>query len=399
MKKGDLKKIISVGIILLFAGTCIIPAFAQDTDKLLPISRGNWLYVGGNGPGNYTKIQDAINASSDGDKVFVYDDSSPYRENLIVNKSIMLIGEKRDTTIIDGEKKDDVIRVTSDQVTITDFTIQNCSFEWSFYRPIAHCGINITSNNNTIKHNLLTNNFIGILFQRSSYNIIFENVFHKNYHPDSVAGSGLILYNFSHHNIVADNRFTNNEMACRIVCNSTNNHIIRNTFIENEFNIDLWLNCSNNIIARNTIHNVSYEGIVISGCCNNTICCNVLKMGRIKSVWSSNNVISGNIVATIILPYSWENQIYRNIILGYNGITAQSNRNNTWDDGKVGNYWGDYRDCFPYAIRSFPRFWIWNIPYQIFGIGNNVDRYPIVGTPLIVLQFIKEILYQLGERG
>ena len=34
-------------------------------------SRGNWLYVGGSGPGNYTRIQDAINASSDGDTVFV----------------------------------------------------------------------------------------------------------------------------------------------------------------------------------------------------------------------------------------------------------------------------------------------------------------------------------------
>ena len=65
-------------------------------------SSGHWLYVGGRGPGNYTKIQDAINDSSDGDTVFVFDDSAPYFESLIINKSITLLGENQNTTIIDG---------------------------------------------------------------------------------------------------------------------------------------------------------------------------------------------------------------------------------------------------------------------------------------------------------
>ncbi len=65
------RKWLAIGIILLFVGTCIIPATAQDTEELQPSSRGNWLYVGGSGPGNYTKIQDAIDNASDGDSVFV----------------------------------------------------------------------------------------------------------------------------------------------------------------------------------------------------------------------------------------------------------------------------------------------------------------------------------------
>jgi len=84
-------------------GTCIIPTTAQTTEKTQSTSRGNWLYVGGSGPGNYTRIQDAIDNASDwGDTVFVYDDSSPYYEFLIINKSISLIGENKDTTIIKG---------------------------------------------------------------------------------------------------------------------------------------------------------------------------------------------------------------------------------------------------------------------------------------------------------
>jgi len=68
MRQSLVHKGLAVGIILLFIGTCIIPSTAQDTEKpSQSTSRGNWLYVGGSGPGNYTKIQDAINDSFDGD--------------------------------------------------------------------------------------------------------------------------------------------------------------------------------------------------------------------------------------------------------------------------------------------------------------------------------------------
>ena len=120
------RKCLAVGIILLFVGTCIIPAIAQDIEKSSsPTSRGNWLYVGGSGPGNYTRIQDAINASSDGDTVFVY--NGTYYENVVVDKSINLIGEDKNITIIDGNGSRDVILLTrfSEGVTINGFTIQN----------------------------------------------------------------------------------------------------------------------------------------------------------------------------------------------------------------------------------------------------------------------------------
>ena len=66
------RKWLAVGIILLFIGTAIIPSSGQNIEKSSSASRGNWLYVGGSGPGNYTKIQDAIDNASDGDTLFVY---------------------------------------------------------------------------------------------------------------------------------------------------------------------------------------------------------------------------------------------------------------------------------------------------------------------------------------
>ncbi len=114
-----MKKILVIGVILLFIGSGNIPAAAQDTEK--QSSRGNWLYVGGSGPGNYSRIQDAINDSHDGDTVFVYDDSSPYYENLIVNNSINLKGENKTSTIIDGQGRNDVVFILANNVNISNF--------------------------------------------------------------------------------------------------------------------------------------------------------------------------------------------------------------------------------------------------------------------------------------
>ena len=58
------------------------------------------LYVGGSGPGNYSSIQSAIDAASDGDTVFVY--SGTYSEPITIEKKLNLIGEEKTTTIIDG---------------------------------------------------------------------------------------------------------------------------------------------------------------------------------------------------------------------------------------------------------------------------------------------------------
>ena len=125
------KKLIGIIVCILLISTTIFPVsgtvMVEKTSN--PTSYGNTLYVGGLGPGNYTRIQDAIDDASDEDTVFVYDDSSPYVENLIVNKSIELIGENRYTTVIDGDENEedegDVIHIKANGVTVQGFTVQN----------------------------------------------------------------------------------------------------------------------------------------------------------------------------------------------------------------------------------------------------------------------------------
>ena len=56
------------------------------------------------GSGNYTVIQSAIDATTDGDTVLVYDGT--YTENIDYSgKNLIIIGENRETTIIDGNQR------------------------------------------------------------------------------------------------------------------------------------------------------------------------------------------------------------------------------------------------------------------------------------------------------
>ena len=88
MKKKSLSKVIAGFIIVLFVLMNIVSSNAVRVEKEQSLTfDGNILYVGGSGPNNYTAIQSAIDDAINGDTVFVYDDSSPYREVILLNKS------------------------------------------------------------------------------------------------------------------------------------------------------------------------------------------------------------------------------------------------------------------------------------------------------------------------
>ena len=80
--------------------------------------------VDDDGGADYTKIQNAIDNSTNGDTIFVY--NGLYVENININKSINLIGEEPQNRIIDGNFTEDVVNIIADCVTIEGFTLKNC---------------------------------------------------------------------------------------------------------------------------------------------------------------------------------------------------------------------------------------------------------------------------------
>jgi parallel beta-helix repeat protein len=149
----------------------------------MPVYDGKILYVGGDGPGNYTLIQFAIQEASPGDTVFVY--PGTYRQNTIyINKSIRLLGADPGTTFLQNRRHlffislFPIIDISGDGVTVSGFTIQNILKDVT--SPITGMyGMEIRSDQNNISGNIIKNCSGGI-YNDGSFNTFWENIFREN---------------------------------------------------------------------------------------------------------------------------------------------------------------------------------------------------------------------------
>ena len=262
------KQIIAVLIVLLFlinlnsiASAITIEKEITKQDYLEGKSTGNILYVGGSGPGNYTHIQDAINDSSDGDTVFVYFGS--YYENIIIDKSVEVVGENKYTTFINytdnGKHPHPVFRITANNVKISGFTIgyhlsiqhadnvlvkdniidsvranysNYCSLESNIIiRPWVAVALS-TSCNNNIKDNNISGFVYGVqLFNCSNNNIIECNNITHYRPPGQYCGSntGIILQEDCTNNKIINNNILKFNNGIRLLFLSNRNEISYNS--------------------------------------------------------------------------------------------------------------------------------------------------------------------------
>ena len=135
--------------------------------------------VDDDGPAHFHTIQEAINAANSEDIIFVH--SGTYYENIVVNKTVSLVGENTSTTVIDGESGDAVVIVAENNVNITEFTIQH-----GFY------GIKINYFGSAIirENYIASNNFIGIYLYFSHGNVFSENCVTGNGYGVELVHSG-----------------------------------------------------------------------------------------------------------------------------------------------------------------------------------------------------------------
>ena len=324
-----MKKTIALGIVFLL----VLMSFTsisgiQINNKLtIPIDRGSILYVGGSGEGNYSKIQDAINNASDDDTVYVFDDSSPYYENLIVDKSIDLIGEDRDTTIIWGE-----FYLSADWVNISGFTIVG----------MEDIVIKICSEYNTIAGNNIPYGDIGIGIEiHSNYNVIKDNNISNFY------DYGVYITNTAIGNIILGNNISalsDYGDAYGIFLDSSNrNNIMGNTISHNFYGIFLEDSYNNTISGNNIIWNVGDGMVVRASQYNNILGNNFVHNEHDLGLYkSNNNTISGNIFSethccrSIGIRISNNNYINNNIITT-GGVYAINLVDNSYNNTITGN--------------------------------------------------------------
>ena len=181
----------------------------------------------------FLTIQDAIDDSDTyaGDTIFVQSDI--YYEHLIIDKPINVTGENNKDTIIDGRKLGSVVCIAIGEknpnaVCFSGFTIQNSGTD------TTDAGIEISSDGNTISHNIITNNYHGICFKGSSenneisYNTIRDNNWNGIYLQSECA--------LNKGNIIFENSIENNNYAGIGIEGSSYNFIYHNDFIGNLLN-------------------------------------------------------------------------------------------------------------------------------------------------------------------
>jgi parallel beta-helix repeat protein len=331
MKKG----IFSVLVGMLMIMSTIVPVSATIVSEKTsqPLRTGNTSYVGGSGPNNYTKIQDAIDNATNDDTVFVFDDSSPYRENIVVDVSLSLVGEAKETTIIDGANISNVVNLSADDVTIMGFTIRNGN----------NSGIYLTSNNNKISENIITNNLNGI-------EVHYENL--------STAIPPIVG-----HNTITNNRIINGGIFALSGWNNT----VQGNFISQSDGGIIIGGAMNSNISYNTITECFFFGIWVLLSYNTVVYRNnISKNGY--GVWtfttSADKILQNNFFGNNYSAVS-----YQRILSKIKGFTLEHHlpvRRNVWN----GNYWDDPRSL-PFIIPGV----IMKIVFKV-DFGFQIDWHP-----------------------
>ena len=376
-------------------------------NKRLGLNIISWLtrtlVVDDDGPADFSSIQNAINAASDGDIIYVK--AGSYEENVVVNKSISLIGENRSTTIIDGGGKETVVTIAMpylhqrlDNVTFSGFTIQNSGS--NVYYGFPDWGIVVGANGTNISHNIIKNNLGGMGLIGCRNNILTDNILSNNQYNFLVFGTsghynhsidtsntvdGKPIYYLTGVNNAVYDAQTN---AGTIYLVHSNNVTVKDlTLTKNVLGAAFWNTTNSKIENVTTLNNMlgiwlgfSHKNVLIGNSVSDNETGIALDFGS-----SSNTIMNNNLSlneAGISCYYANNNIIFHNNFINNTSqvLYMEASYDNIWDGGypSGGNYWSDYD-----GIDNF-----WGENQNLQGsdmIGDtayvidedNKDRYPL----------------------
>ncbi len=283
------------------------------------VSAKNIIIVDCNGNGNYTTIQDAINNASNGDTIYVW--SGIYYENIIINKSLTLIGNGTEFTTINGSGLNDVVFISSNWVNVSGFTFTGSGKQSTDSNKDA--GIQLDHVENvTIKNNNCSNNVCGIFSYYTNSNTILNNTCNLN------SNCGM-EFQYSFFNLIINNSCKfNTWVGVYLYWDCNNNTVMNNNCTKNNGGIGLE-DSDMNIINNNTCKK-NKRGLVLLHSDNNTI---------------YENMILNNTVYGIELQYNCKKNYFFHNKFTSNKIQGSDDNkgNNIWNNSnQEGNYWSDY---------------------------------------------------------
>lgn len=299
-------------------------------------------------PQAYHSIQEAIDAAAPGDTIHV--SAGIYNEELVINKSIKLMGEDWSNTFLNGTGTDALVDILADNVTLSGFTLCNCdravvmtsvsdceirenfiaNSSWYYYGLGIHA---INCRNVTIRENLSKGIYWNhVFFDGTRESSIINNTFFA----DLRFSQPVFLY-YSDDNVVGWNEVSGvgvvNEGGIGVVY-SNRNVICYNDIVENDW-AGVSLRYSNDtIVEGNTIKGHEWWGLRLTNCRNSLL-------------------------------------FFNNFIANGQHVHSGSCENTTWSRGNYGNYWDDY------GGKDTDDDGIGNEPY-IIDAANN-DTHALMG--------------------
>jgi parallel beta-helix repeat protein len=146
-------------------------------DEQGTVSASSSIYVDKKGHGNYTTIQEAIDNATNGDTIHIW--SGIYLENVIVNKTLTLIGNGSENTFVVGNSSKYGIEITTDYVNVTNLTVYN-----------SQTGITINNASNALIENCTFNGTSLGIEINGLEDILFEDNFSTDKGWTGYGGSG-----------------------------------------------------------------------------------------------------------------------------------------------------------------------------------------------------------------
>lgn len=273
------------------------------------------------------------------------------------------------------------------------------------------------TDDSTISGNVVENSLNGITLQGSSNNVISDNLVTSNYEY------GIYLDGSSRDNNISDNRIEANGkdgVSVHAIGSSKGNIVNQNQISNNQGNGisvnggQVWTIVGNNI-TLNTGAGICFVygssgnavsdnyiagnglGIQLSDALENAITANTiienngwairLNGSQGNNVIHHNNFIDNHVKEglQVSMPATWSFYTLRaNDFANFSALktppplkdpTLSPGNPNSWDDGREGNFWSDYRTRYPNA-SEVGNTGVGDTPFFIN--ENNIDRYPLM---------------------
>jgi parallel beta-helix repeat protein len=288
--KGRIKKtMITTAIMILLQVTLV---FLVQSETINQTNDNSLIIVDKNGNGEYTSIQEAINHATSGSTIYIK--NGEYPEIIQIKKTVWLIGEDKDSTLINPISEEnkyaiyvgapnikiknmgvtngapglysqgikissknteiDNCKIFNTPVGIAVWTDENKIYNSTFYgckdEGIALLGSSKNPcNNNIISDCIFYDNCDGIELQHSSYNTILNCKFYDNTHTGIDA-----IVSDNNENVISDCEIINNRVNGIYLSSSDNNKII-DCNIQDNADGDIVMNkySENNEIIQNEI--------------------------------------------------------------------------------------------------------------------------------------------------